>query len=223
MEAYKFVDLAVAEHVAAGKLKIGTLKDYASLESERRDIGEGTTKQYIENEVFDGSTANPQGVHVSGNGTVTMEGSTFVLHHPNVHTFCMSSTIKAMPNTPQAIFLIRQPQRLAMLLSALNRQLGSYSIAQKVRYASRTRNWKEEAIVSPSPAVKSREFAWESEIRIWWPFPKRAPVVWDPTMEELLDFHAYHGSWKERMRGSGIAGFITPASAEIASLLDRIG
>lgn len=208
---YKFVDPAVADIVAAGSLRIGTLRSYGRLESARADPHEASAilNAKVQNSALLTNEQNAllayHGINISGrnNRWITIEGhKTSIV---NLHCLCFSDCPDAGPPEAHAVFEVADVMDLASTLTAMyEATLGPACQVGKIEYASRDGGLDGKAVYA-DPFVKPPSFSWEKEIRMIWLEPRR----------DRAALTAYPP-------GGGIERFDTPSSSRVSGLLRRI-
>ena len=178
MLAWKQVDATDAHWLEAGPLKLGTWRDYGTLENGRGDP-------------YDSSVAVHSGRLHSGDynhfkalqriGLVSADAdhdphsniiaayNTIVVRAPEYLILCMSEcgcSHNPNPDTPKALFEISGIHTMARRLMRLHPdRLGRYKI-QRVKYRRREYSALESEYPAPDPFVKSERFSVEREIRL---------------------------------------------------------
>ncbi|KQS04519.1 hypothetical protein ASG11_09880 [Sphingomonas sp. Leaf357] len=175
---YKYVDLSHAHHLERGSIKIGTLRSYGLLESERRDAEEHS----IFRPGSDLRAGNPKHrAYLEGSGLFAFsgEGRQSSIKNVNIETtgsdlncVCFSEADDCGKGfgAEQALFRIDDPAALAERLTIVAGIRSPWHIG-RVRYKERVANLNGDEAEQPNPFVKPARFSGEQEVRIIWENP----------------------------------------------------
>lgn len=203
--AYKYVDAGDAEYLMRGTLKIGTLRSYGALESDRADPREGRVDMHIRSIGFGKAATHPDadaiaksmGMYFGPNVDVRFTNNTHGRRTPNYYCFCMSvvpNNLSLCREKEQAIFEVTGIRSLIAVLADLEPRLSGPASFSRVTYKPTSGDVLDMWQQQPSPFVKEPRFESEREIRIiWMPTDKREPIE-----------------------------FVTEPSARVAALLRRV-
>lgn len=167
---FKYVDVADAHYLEAGSLKIGTLRGYANLESDRRDADENTTIaniDYVSSATAEGRAFFERNLFRLGpNANVQASNSTFIQRGPNLYCLCFSHK-GDLPDTDgaQAVFQIDNVKAVINRL-ILNNSALRKSIIAPVRYGERVINVARADQFVANPLLKPAIFSREHEVRL---------------------------------------------------------
>lgn len=176
-KAYKFVDLAYADDVAQGALKIGTLRSYANLEALRKDSNDGAKQVNLPHFLSDrpeeiASFSQKMGPFGFGFGKDTQflsfDNNIFRHEYQNCFCFCMSRSQSWPPvieRDSQALFEISNIRTLTQIfVSEIKEHIQSAFIGN-ITYEPQS-HLNISSDLTPSPWTKDSIFDWENEVRI---------------------------------------------------------
>lgn len=168
--AWKQVDLAHAQALEAGSVKLGRLNDYSNLENGRADPMEARVQFHsgtLSQDVPEHRAAMERFGIIGGSGG-RITGSVHEVGFPPLYAFCMSEIgceYDPSPDVPKATFEVSNVKRLALLLLHKQRARVHRYKCGPVSYERRVFDALEPPVL-PDPFVKSPQFAVEREIRI---------------------------------------------------------
>lgn len=164
------VDVAHADAVASGRLRIGTLEDYKGIENGRADPADGGLT--INSGVLMGAVPehNAALARMRSTNVGLMVNCTISFQQPPLYAFCMAMPgcrHDPSPDQPKAMFQIGDVHRFAELIAQANSEmLGEWRV-DYVRYEPRN-VMALDAFSDAHPFIKDVRFEAEQEIRIIW-------------------------------------------------------
>lgn len=180
---FRYVDLAHAEAVESGSIKIGTLRSFAALESVRADPDEGRVT-YTSDILRSGernfeAAAARCGVYVEDSYGIVIDNSEATWVSENQYCVCTSYRGDLPDNgNKQAVFEIKNAEAFASRLSSILEPIRT-AVIGPVDYGTRERDARQPLDTHPA-FLKPLSFASEHEVRLLFGGPlgdDTAPII----------------------------------------------